>query len=80
MNDKIKKEVKKVIIGKDDIIDKVLMAVLAGGHILLEDIPGVGKTTMATAFAKAARLSSRSASLTSTNIPNFPESWRSLCF
>ena len=57
MNDKIKQEVKKVIIGKDDIIDKVLMAVLAGGHILLEDIPGVGKTTMATAFAKATRLS-----------------------
>ena len=46
-------EVKKVIVGKDTILVKVLMAVLAGGHILLEDIPGVGKTTMALAFSRA---------------------------
>ena len=56
MNGKIKEEIQKVLIGKDDVIDKVLMAVLAGGHILLEDIPGVGKTTLATAFAKATEL------------------------
>ena len=43
-------EVKKVIVGKDAILAKVLMAILAGGHILLEDIPGVGKTTMALGF------------------------------
>jgi len=41
--DELKTEVKKVIIGKDEVIDKVLMAILADGHILLEDIPGVGK-------------------------------------
>ena len=46
-------EVKKVIVGKDAVLVKVLAAILAGGHILLEDIPGVGKTTMALAFAKA---------------------------
>ncbi len=57
MNGKIKEEIQKVLIGKDEVIDKVLMAVLAGGHILLEDIPGVGKTTLATAFAKATELS-----------------------
>lgn len=45
-------EVKKVIIGKDDIAKKTFMAVLAGGHVLLEDIPGVGKTTLALAFSK----------------------------
>ncbi len=45
-------EVKKAIIGKDEVVEKVLVAILAGGHILLEDIPGVGKTTMALAFAK----------------------------
>ena len=39
--------------GKDAVLVKVLAAILAGGHILLEDIPGVGKTTMALAFAKA---------------------------
>ena len=51
MNKKIEdivSEVKKVVIGKDEIIEKVLMAILAGGHILLEDVPGVGKTTVYT--------------------------------
>lgn len=47
------KEVKKVIIGKDDVIEKVLMVILAGGHVLLEDVPGVGKTQMALAFSRA---------------------------
>ncbi len=49
-------EVKKVIVGKDQILFKVLAAILAQGHILLEDIPGVGKTTLALAFAKALNL------------------------
>ncbi len=46
-------EVKKVIVGKDRALLWVLTAILARGHILLEDIPGVGKTTMALAFSKA---------------------------
>lgn len=46
-------EVSKVVIGKRAIIVKVLTAILAKGHILLEDNPGVGKTTLAMAFAKA---------------------------
>lgn len=46
-------EVKKAVVGKDDVLVKVLLAILARGHILLEDIPGVGKTTMALAFSKA---------------------------
>lgn len=46
-------EVKKVIVGKDEVLIKVLMAILARGHILLEDIPGVGKTSMALAFSRA---------------------------
>lgn len=46
-------EVKKVIVGKDEVLIKMLLAILAGGHVLLEDIPGVGKTTMALAFSKA---------------------------
>lgn len=49
-------EVKKVIIGKDEIIIKVLMSILAGGHVLIEDVPGVGKTTLALAFSKALSL------------------------
>ena len=46
-------EVKKAVIGKDECIVKVLAAMVAGGHILIEDIPGVGKTTLALAFAKS---------------------------
>ena len=46
------KEVCKTIVGKEDIIKKILMAILADGHILMEDIPGVGKTTMALTFAR----------------------------
>lgn len=49
-------EVKKAVIGKDDIIIKTLLAIIAGGHILLDDIPGVGKTTLALAFSKAMSL------------------------
>lgn len=46
-------EVKKVVTGKDDCIKKALAAILAGGHILIEDVPGVGKTTLAVAFSNA---------------------------
>ena len=49
-------EIGKAVIGKDDCIFKVMTAILAGGHILLEDIPGVGKTTMALAFSRAMAL------------------------
>jgi len=49
-------EVNKVIIGKPDIVRKVLVCIIAGGHILIEDIPGVGKTTLATAFSRAMSL------------------------
>lgn len=46
-------EVKKVIYGKDRTLMWVMLSMMAQGHILLEDIPGVGKTTMALAFSKA---------------------------
>ena len=49
----ITEEVKKVIYGKDEVISKVLMSILANGHILLDDVPGVGKTSLAVAFGKA---------------------------
>jgi len=52
----IVEEVKKVIVGKDEIIKKVLMVMLAGGHILLEDVPGVGKTQLALSFSRAMNL------------------------
>lgn len=45
-------EIKKVICGKDEVIRLILQSFLAGGHVLMEDVPGVGKTTMALSFAK----------------------------
>lgn len=51
--DQVFKEVKKVIVGKDSTLLWVFTAILARGHILLEDIPGVGKTSMALAFSRA---------------------------
>lgn len=45
-------EVKKTVVGKDEMICKIMMAILAKGHVLIEDIPGVGKTTVALAFAR----------------------------
>ena len=49
----ISREVSKVVVGKDETLIKVLLAIIAGGHILMEDIPGVGKTTMAISISKA---------------------------
>lgn len=50
---RITDNVGKVIVGKDDVIKKVLIAMFCSGHVLLEDIPGTGKTTMAKALAKS---------------------------
>ena len=49
---KILGQIRQVVVGKDTVLLRVLTAVLAGGHILLEDVPGVGKTTMALAFSR----------------------------
>ncbi len=49
----IQKEVRNVVLGKDEVIEKILATTLAGGHVLLDDIPGVGKTTLALAFSYA---------------------------
>lgn len=65
----IMNEVKKCVVGKDEIIRKVLMVILAQGHILLEDIPGVGKTTLALAFSKAMSLDYRRMQFTPDVMP-----------
>ena len=63
-------EVNKAFIGKNDIIEKVLMTIYAGGHILLEDCPGVGKTTLAMAFSKVLGLSSKRVQFTPDTLPS----------
>lgn len=66
----IMENIKKVIIGKDDVIEKVLIAVLAKGHILIEDIPGVGKTTLAKALARSMDLSFKRVQFTPDLMPS----------
>ena len=58
LTDQIQAEVNKVVLGKGDIVRKVLLAILAQGHVLLEDVPGVGKTTLAKAFSKRVQFTS----------------------
>lgn len=67
---KVLKEVQKAVIGKDDCIEKVMAAIIAGGHILIEDIPGVGKTTMAMAFSKAMALKEKRMQFTPDVLPS----------
>lgn len=62
-------EIRKAVIGKDECIFKVMTAILAGGHILLEDIPGVGKTTMAMAFSRAMDLQQKRVQFTPDVLP-----------
>jgi MoxR-like ATPase len=66
----VEAEVNKVIKGKEQVVKKVLAAVIAGGHILMEDIPGVGKTTLATAFAKSLSLNYKRVQFTPDVLPS----------
>ena len=67
---KLKREIGKAIIGKEEIVEKILAAILAGGNILLEDIPGVGKTTLALACAKSMGLQFRRVQFTPDVVPS----------
>src|SRR3712207_45159 len=51
--DRVRANVSKVIVGKNEVIDLVLVALLADGHILFEDVPGIGKTTLAKTLARS---------------------------
>lgn len=53
MNKKFIDNIDQVIIGKEEVVNKVLIALLAEGHVLIEDVPGVGKTTLAKAVARS---------------------------
>ena len=73
MNTKINEilqEIESVIVGKNEIVEKILMAILAQGHVLMEDVPGVGKTTTAMAFAKVLGLETRRVQFTSDTVPS----------
>lgn len=63
-------QVNRVLIGKEECVCKVMAAILAGGHILMDDIPGVGKTTLAMAFSDALSLQSKRVQFTPDVMPS----------
>lgn len=63
-------EVTRAFIGNQALVEKVLMAIYAGGHVLLEDCPGVGKTTLALAFSRALGLENKRIQFTTDTLPS----------
>lgn len=63
-------EIKKAVIGKDAVIEKIIMTMLARGHVLLEDIPGVGKTNLALALSRSMNLDYHRIQLTTDVLPS----------
>lgn len=73
MREKIKEilqQVETAVVGKDAVMERILMTILAGGHVLMEDVPGVGKTTAAMAFARVLGLETRRVQFTSDTMPS----------
>ena len=63
-------QVNRYVLGKKPEVREVMIAILAGGHVLLEDMPGVGKTTMAVAFSKSMGLECRRVQFTPDVMPS----------
>ena len=63
-------EIENVISGKRDVIVKILTALLADGHVLLDDVPGVGKTSLAVALSRAADLAYKRVQFTPDVMPS----------
>ena len=70
VTEQLQQEINRVVLGKEQIVRKVLLAILAQGHVLLEDVPGVGKTTLAKAFSKTLGLTSRRIQFTPDTMPS----------
>lgn len=66
---RVRESMRKVIRGKDAVIDRTLICLLAGGHLLLEDLPGLGKTTLAYALSRALDLEFQRIQFTSDLLP-----------
>ena len=66
----LKQNISSVMVGKDNVVELILNAILCGGHVLIEDVPGVGKTTIATAFAKSLALSYKRIQFTPDVMPS----------
>lgn len=68
--DQLKRSVSRVIRGQSEVIDWVIAALLARGHVLIEDVPGVGKTTLAQALARSLNLVFSRIQFTSDTLPS----------
>lgn len=66
----IKKSINQVIVGKSTAIDQLIIALVSGGHVLIEDVPGVGKTTLVSALAKSLDLSFKRIQFTPDLMPS----------
>jgi len=65
----LRENIKRVFIGKDEVVDVVLVGLFSGGHILIEDVPGVGKTILARTLARSIHCSFRRIQFTPDLLP-----------
>ncbi len=68
--DELQKNIGRVIVGKEDKIDKIIAALICGGHVLLEDVPGLGKTKLARSLAKSMNLTFKRVQFTPDLLPS----------
>ena len=68
--EKVKKNIGKVIVGKEDQAEEMLLALVCGGHVLIEDVPGLGKTTLVTALARSLNCTYSRIQFTSDLLPS----------
>ncbi|HWQ29357.1 MAG TPA: MoxR family ATPase [Negativicutes bacterium] len=68
--EKIKKSISSIIVGKEDTVEKLLVALFAGGHVLIEDVPGVGKTTLVNSVSRSIGCSFRRIQFTPDLLPS----------
>lgn len=69
MAERLKNNINRVFLGKEDVVEDLLTCLVAGGHVLLEDVPGVGKTTLASTLAKSIGCSFGRISFTPDTLP-----------
>ena len=70
LRERISAEVRKVVVGQDDVVDLILAALAVNGHVLLEGVPGVAKTLLANALARALGMSFRRVQFTPDMLPS----------